>query len=420
MEPNAPARPIPDDTPPAPVSPAAVEAVPASPLDPAPPSAPLDPPSVPDAPPVSEPLSAVEATPAAVPPPLAEPPLLVPPAPPPPEPARFTFHGDAREYFSIWIVNTLLSVVTLGVFSAWAKVRKRRYLRGNTELLGHRFDYTASPLRLLVGNLLVALLFLAYGLFGTVYPAVRIGAVLVFAALLPWIVVRSLSFNAHNTMYRGLRFRFHPSLSSAVMLYLFQPLMIVLSLGFYYPAWARHRQEFAIGRHRLGTAYFRLSLTSGRFYQAYLVAAAMIFGGLLAIGALYGFWLKNADGHVPSTLQLVPSVLLYAAVAYVAKHYIFAEIFNLTWNETRLDDHRFRARLDTGHWIRLQCVNLLAIVATCGLAYPWAVVRSTRYALSCLEFHPAGPLGDIVAMGQADGSAVGDTAAEFAGLDFGL
>ncbi|HYP18040.1 MAG TPA: DUF898 family protein, partial [Opitutus sp.] len=61
----------------------------------------------------------------------APPPLL----PPPPAPASFIFHGSVREYFRIWIVNTLLTILTLGVFSAWAKVRKRRYLRGNTELL---------------------------------------------------------------------------------------------------------------------------------------------------------------------------------------------------------------------------------------------------------------------------------------------
>ena len=34
-------------------------------------------------------------------------------------------------------------------------MRKRRYLRGNTELLGHRFDYTADPRRILVGNAIV-------------------------------------------------------------------------------------------------------------------------------------------------------------------------------------------------------------------------------------------------------------------------
>jgi len=70
----------------------------------------------------------------------SEPPVLAPQtapavspptAPPPGEP--FLFHGEAREYFRIWIVNTAMTIGTLGVYAAWAKVRRRRYLRGNIE-----------------------------------------------------------------------------------------------------------------------------------------------------------------------------------------------------------------------------------------------------------------------------------------------
>ena len=35
----------------------------------------------------------------------------------------FEFTGDGAEYFRIWIVNTLLTLLTGGVFFAWAKVR---------------------------------------------------------------------------------------------------------------------------------------------------------------------------------------------------------------------------------------------------------------------------------------------------------
>ena len=37
------------------------------------------------------------------------------------------FHGKAGEFFSIWIVNLLLTIVTRGSYSAWAKVRTNRY-----------------------------------------------------------------------------------------------------------------------------------------------------------------------------------------------------------------------------------------------------------------------------------------------------
>jgi uncharacterized membrane protein YjgN (DUF898 family) len=40
----------------------------------------------------------------------------------------FEFRGTGGEYFRIWIVNLLLTILTLGIYSAWAKVRQLRYL----------------------------------------------------------------------------------------------------------------------------------------------------------------------------------------------------------------------------------------------------------------------------------------------------
>ena len=62
---------------------------------------------------------------------------------------RFHFHGQGSEFFRIWIVNLVLTILTLGIYSAWAKVRTKRYFYGNTELAGDRFDYLASPIAIL-------------------------------------------------------------------------------------------------------------------------------------------------------------------------------------------------------------------------------------------------------------------------------
>jgi len=37
---------------------------------------------------------------------------------------KFVFHGTGREYFKIWIVNLVLTIATLGIYAAWAKVRR--------------------------------------------------------------------------------------------------------------------------------------------------------------------------------------------------------------------------------------------------------------------------------------------------------
>lgn len=57
---------------------------------------------------------------------------------------KFKFTGNAKEWFGIWIVNLFLSIITLGIYSAWAKVRTKKYFYQNTWVAGHNFNYHAT------------------------------------------------------------------------------------------------------------------------------------------------------------------------------------------------------------------------------------------------------------------------------------
>src|SRR3984957_7341822 len=77
-----------------------------------------------------------------------------------PEPLHFT--GSGAQYFGIWIVNLLLTIVTLGIYSAWAKVRRLQYFYRHTEVAGSSFDFHGSPIRILVGRVLALVMLIAY------------------------------------------------------------------------------------------------------------------------------------------------------------------------------------------------------------------------------------------------------------------
>lgn len=98
-------------------------------------------------------------------------------------PVPFRFTGSGGEYFRIWITNLLLTILTLGIYSAWAKVRRNRYFYGNTRLAEAAFDYHATPQTILKGRLL----------------AVAGVLVVAFFLVLPWLVVRAMTFRARNT-----------------------------------------------------------------------------------------------------------------------------------------------------------------------------------------------------------------------------
>src|SRR5581483_3448941 len=83
---------------------------------------------------------------------------------------RPEFTASASEYFRIWIVNLLFTLLTAGIYSAWATVRKKRYFYGSTKFDGATFDYFASPRAILNGRIIAFAVFVVYALAGDLYP----------------------------------------------------------------------------------------------------------------------------------------------------------------------------------------------------------------------------------------------------------
>ena len=59
------------------------------------------------------------------------------------------FHGAGGTLFGIHLVNTLFTLLTLGFYYYWGKVRVRTYLFGQTEFAGDRFSYHGNARELL-------------------------------------------------------------------------------------------------------------------------------------------------------------------------------------------------------------------------------------------------------------------------------
>ena len=90
----------------------------------------------------------------------------------------FEFRGNGGEYFKIWIVNVLLTLITLGIYSAWATVRNNRYFYSNTFVDDVSFDYLAKPLQILKGRIIAVVLFAL--IVGVVTISPTIGALVYF------------------------------------------------------------------------------------------------------------------------------------------------------------------------------------------------------------------------------------------------
>jgi len=319
----------------------------------------------------------------------------------------FEFTGNGREYFKIWIVNLLLSILTLGIYSAWAKVRRLQYFYRNTRLADAGFEYHGTPLAILKGRFIAFGLLVVYSVAGGLNPLLGIVIALLIAAVMPWLIVRSLRFKLHNSSYRGLRFAFAGSDGAAYTVFLLFPILTVLSLYLLAPFTHQQIKQYQHRNSMFGDTFFNFEASVGSFYGIYL----RMLGLLVVLGILAGILVAAG---LPFMLILLPIAFLFVAA------YLAVRLPNLIWNATGLGEHTFYSRLEIRPYLWISFTNLLGIVFTLGLYVPFATVRMMRYKLESMGLLAQGDLAEFVA-GQAQAiSATGEETAEMFDVDISL
>jgi uncharacterized membrane protein YjgN (DUF898 family) len=335
----------------------------------------------------------------------------------------FEFTGAAAEYFRISIVNLLLMLVTCGLYSPWAKIRRLRYFYGNTLLAGRAFGYHASPVALLKGRLLALGVLAALAVTVRLFPsAAAAGPLAVFAAT-PWLVVRGMRFRLRNTTHRGLRFGFDGRVGPACVPYLVDVMLAWLTLGLRTPRAVWARWKYLADGSRLGATAFSLEVTVSPFRRAVWgaagVALASVFMALRGLAAGQAFLRLFSGRTAIAAASVTPFVVLFiaAGAAYV---YFNTAVTNAVWNNLRLGPHRFVSSLEFVPMLRLQGMNLLAIVATAGLAIPWARIRLARYRTQHLQVIACGRIGGLRNQDDVDEEAFGSETADALDIMVGL
>jgi len=332
---------------------------------------------------------------------------------------RFEFTGRTAEYFRIWAVSLCLSLATLGVYSAWGKVRKRRYLYAHTRLDGSGFDYRASPLAILRGRAIAVALFGGLALAGHFLPMLQLVLFALLVLLAPWIVVASSRFNARNTAFRNVAFAFDGTVREAAKVLLGFGAVAIVTAGIAWPWFRMRRARFIVEHHRFGATPFRADLTAGGFVVAYLLAFLMLVGTLvltmIALGVASVFLTAAAEGprEPPPTFAIFTPVIAIYAAYLVAFAYLRARVGNLTLDGTLVGALRGRSTLRARDLVWLYLGNVVAVLATLGLAVPWVTIRMARYRAAKLALLGPASLASFAAAadvgaGRATGSEVGD------------
>jgi uncharacterized membrane protein YjgN (DUF898 family) len=340
-------------------------------------------------------------------------------------PLQFEFKASGSEYFRIWIVNLLLSIVTLGIYSAWAKVRRNRYFYSSTQLAGSSFEYHGNAMAILKGRLVAVAFIAVYNLAFKTSLALGFLMMALFAAMMPWLVWKSLQFKLYNSSYRGIRFGFRGNAKQAYLNYLLWPLLAFVSIYLLAPMMHQRIKSFQHNESRFGVTHFSFDAKVKQFYWAYLVGFGIMLAGVVAIslvlgGSVFAMMASMRKGAAAPGIVLSLFGFFFALYLWLFAVYpIFLTLLqNLIWNHTKLGAHKIASHLHWGRMSFIMLTNVLGIICTLGLFIPFAQVRVLRYRMECMSLLAAGSLDHFIADNKEQVSAMGEGMADL--LDFDL
>jgi uncharacterized membrane protein YjgN (DUF898 family) len=362
-------------------------------------------------------------------------------------------------------------LVTLSLYTPWARARKLRYFHGNTLVDGHPLAFHGDPKKMFRGYLLVGAMVVVYSVAGQFSPTAGLIAFLILAAVWPALLKSSLQFRLANTSWRGLRFRFTGSVRGAyeALLPLFVPSAIILglvsmtdpeqqpppdwfgwamlsvfALMLLVGPWLWWRfKKYQHDHYAYAGLETQFKASVGSFFGVFLktagvTVASMLAGGLLvgvviaiggAIAAAVGLAGAGWGGLMENKgllLLLVALAVPLFALAMLAFYGVWIPYFtsrmqNLVWSKTGNREFRFQSHLTFRSSLKLTFKNWLLIGLTLGLYWPFAAVAMARLKLQAMAvLTRVDPQALINRSKTHEGDAAGDAAGDLFGVDIGL
>jgi uncharacterized membrane protein YjgN (DUF898 family) len=290
---------------------------------------------------------------------------------------RPSFHGEGATLFGIFIVSLLLTMVTLGIYSFWARTKLRRYLWNSLEFEGDRLAYHGTGMELLKGWLMAAgilcllfLILLAFAMLGDVGATLGVLAFYaIILCLVPLAIIGARRYRLSRTSWRGIRFSQHGDTFGFVKLWIGGIILTGLTLSIYHPFFEVRQRTWLWNETRLGSARFRFEARPQPLLRQYIFALLLTIPTL----GLNWFWYS----------------------AFRNRYF---------WDHTTFENARFSSTVTGGGLLGLTVTNLLLIIFTLGIGTPWALVRQFRYHTDNLSLEGA---VDFAAIAQRRGPETG-------------
>ncbi len=293
------------------------------------------------------------------------------------------FTGSPAEYWKIYMINLVLTVLTLGLYRPWAKVRQLKYLYNHLMIDGVPMDFTAKPVRLLIGQLLVLILFVVPMVYGqiTLRFEVVMGVAALFMILFPVLLWLSYRFFFRYTVWSGVRMRFTASI---LEFYLHTLLRALLSLPVVTVPLALRKWFQFVGEHvHWGRKSFSVNPPLDKLYTGFgLYIAAMMSALILVVLlsvllALFGILSQSFWSGIQWTVLVLMLAIYLVILLAVFVGYGFLRGFTVhaIYDGIRIGEATLRLTITpwklSREYMKLYALTVLSL----GLAYPYLFAR---------------------------------------------
>jgi uncharacterized membrane protein YjgN (DUF898 family) len=308
---------------------------------------------------------------------------------------KIHFYGSGGTLLGIHLVNTFFTLLTLGIYFFWGRVKLRKYQWGQMDIDGDRLTYHGTGRETLLGWLKAAVFFgIPYLAFryvphwvGASVPWVVAGGVcsaFMILCFLPFAIVGSRRYRLSRTGWRGIRLSFRGSSKAYALLVFGGTFLKIFTLGLYSPYYDARRDRFLVDQSYVGNQNFLYDGRGEDLFKPFLAA-----------------WLL--------TLPTLGLSLLWYHVQHT----------RYLWNHTLLCGGRFNCTITFGGLLWVEIVNVLLVILTLGFGFTWAQVRSIRYMTRNLSLEESARIETIEQEAQSV-NATGEELASFLDLDFDL
>lgn len=358
--------------------------------------------------------------------------------------ARIRFIGSGHEFFRIWIVHVLLTLLTLTLYWPVARAREMSWFYRHTEIFGHVLDFQPPVKSMIRSYMMVILVVTVITLPEYVAPDWAEPLLFLYAAIWPLLWWSALRFRMRQTRWQGVHMGFNGSLKDAYRLA--WPLIALAGLYVLVIPWVSDRgitgwvwvmlafvgmsvvlfpwlwtrlQRFQHSHYVFMDQQTQTDMPAESFYGVsfqYLIGLPVLVLLILGAGYLVGLWTGTAPSY-----QRINVFAFYIYIVLVGQAFMAAKLQNILWNHTWTERLRFDSGLPVWQYVGLQSQNWLLILITAGFYYPYAKVRAVRLRLESVVMTIEGLPVEWMASGREDGiHAAGDAAENQLGIDIGF